>query len=169
MQPPEQEALSSKLIYFSRPQHAVFDDKIYQSFYKHFKVHVKRPEGRTWGPSRRLFVHHGLPVRTKGLEDTVGLTRPSRTVLSATPSHVCTLPWYTDLLSWGGSGCRTVHSAACTLGLVKNKDEYRDALRETSHFMIVPRLRYFFVLLCNMGGLAAGLWAILGTFLVKTT
>ncbi|XP_054283292.1 ATP-dependent DNA helicase PIF1-like [Macrosteles quadrilineatus] len=43
-------------------------------------------------------------------------------------------------------------------GLVQDEKEYHYALREAATFMTGPRLRSFFVILCNMGAPAALLW-----------
>lgn len=42
--------------------------------------------------------------------------------------------------------------------MIEDEEEYHHALREASNFMLAPRLRSFFVVLCNMGAPAALLW-----------
>jgi hypothetical protein len=151
---------SSKLIvYFDRPHHEAFDEVTYQSFYERFMVHTKRP--RSAGVYEHPDGKHFVTPRQRGakvcrlfwVSPNRGEQYYLRILLMSTPCR-----GYAHLLSLGGPGCRTFQDVARNLGLVEDEEEYRQALREASTFMLGPRLRSFFVILCNMGAPAALLW-----------
>ncbi|XP_054280075.1 uncharacterized protein LOC128998104 [Macrosteles quadrilineatus] len=151
---------SSKLtIYFNRPRISLFDDVTYQGFYETFVVHVKRPK------TAEIYEHpdgvHFITARQRG-EKVCRLfwVSPSRTEQYYLRILLMTVPCrgYADLLSRGGPNCRTFQEVARHLGLVQDEQEYHHALREAATFMTGPRLRSFFVILCNMGAPAALLW-----------
>ncbi|XP_054287572.1 uncharacterized protein LOC129003305 [Macrosteles quadrilineatus] len=151
---------SSKLtIYFDRPRISLFDDLTYQGFYETFVVHVKRPK------TAEIYEHpdgvHFITARQRG-EKVCRLfwVSPSRTEQYYLRILLMTVSCrgYADLLSRGGPNCRTFQGVARHLGLVQDEQEYHYALREAATFMTGPRLRSFFVILCNMGAPAALLW-----------
>ncbi|XP_054280942.1 uncharacterized protein LOC128998711 [Macrosteles quadrilineatus] len=151
---------TSKLtIYFDRPRISLFDDVTYQCFYETFIVHVKRPK------TAEVYEHpngvHFITARQRG-EKVCRLfwVSPSRSEQYYLRILLMTVPCrgYADLLSRGGPNCRTFQEVARHLGLVQDEQEYHYALREAATFMTGPRLRSFFVILCNMGAPAALLW-----------
>jgi len=152
-------ASSKLMLYFNRPLEELFESVTYQTFYENFIVHSKRPKTAV------VYDHpdgtHYITARQRGekvcrllwISPNRGELYYLRILLMSTPCR-----GYTDLLSRGGSGCRTFQEVCRNLGLVEDEEEYHQALREASEFMLGPRLRSFFVILCNMGAPAALLW-----------
>ncbi|XP_046663121.1 uncharacterized protein LOC124356020 [Homalodisca vitripennis] len=153
------QASSKLMVYFNRPHHETFDNVTYQTFYEKFMVHTKRP--RTAELYEHPDGHHFVTTRQRGekvcrlmwVSPNRGEQYYLRILLMSTPCR-----GYVDLLARGGPGCRTFQDVARNLGLVEDEEEYNHALREASTFMTGPRLRSFFVILCNMGAPAALLW-----------
>jgi len=145
--------------HFNRPLDSIFDGLTYQSFYETFLVHTKRPS------SAEVYDHpdgrHFITARKRG-EKVCRLfwVSPSRSEQYYLRILLMSVPCrgYDDLLSRGGPDCHTFQQVARVLGLVEDQEEYHYALREAASFMTGPRLRSFFVLLCNMGAPARILW-----------
>ena len=156
-----QRATSKLIIYFQRPIDNIFDNETYISFYEKYMVHSSRPRAS----STTVYEHpdgvHYITARKRGekvcrivwIPPTRGELFYLRLLLLSIPCRS-----YEDLLSRGGTECTTFQQVARHLGLVDDDTEYQLALREASTFMVGPRLRSFFVLLCNLGVSAALLW-----------
>ncbi|XP_054282185.1 uncharacterized protein LOC128999618 [Macrosteles quadrilineatus] len=152
-------ATSDLLLYFNRPLDSVFDDLTYQSFFEQYVIHNKRPS------NAEVYDHpdgkHFLTSRKRGQKICrLFWVSPNRSEQYFLRLLLMVIPCrgYADLLARGGDGCTTYQQVARTLGLVEDEDEYHQALKEAARFMVGPRLRSFFVLLCNMGAPAALLW-----------
>ncbi|XP_054256904.1 uncharacterized protein LOC128981934 [Macrosteles quadrilineatus] len=152
-------ATSDLLLYFNRPLDSVFDDLTYQSFFEQYVIHNKRPS------NAEVYDHpdgrHFLTSRKRGQKICrLFWVSPNRSEQYFLRLILMVIPCrgYADLLARGGDGCTTYQQVARTLGLVEDEDEYHQALKEAARFMVGPRLRSFFVLLCNMGAPAALLW-----------
>ncbi|XP_046407444.1 uncharacterized protein LOC124172080 [Ischnura elegans] len=152
-------ASSKLMIYFDRPRDPIFDDLTYQSFYETCIVHSRPPRTDVF------FEHpdgvHYVTARKRGekvcrllwISPNRGEQYYLRILLMTTPCR-----GYADLLSRGVGHCRTFQEVARTLGLIEDEEEFSDAMKEASAFMLANALRSFFVLLCNVGAPAAILW-----------
>ncbi|XP_054260342.1 uncharacterized protein LOC128984992 [Macrosteles quadrilineatus] len=152
-------ATSDLIFYFNRPRDPMFDNLTYQCFFEQYIVHSKRPS------SAEVYEHpdgkHFLTSRKRGQKICrLFWVSPNRSEQYFLRLLLMIIPCrgYADLLARGGDGCTTFQQVARTLGLVEDEDEYHQALKEAARFMVGPRLRSFFVLLCNMGAPAALLW-----------
>ncbi|KAE8738589.1 hypothetical protein FOCC_FOCC015928 [Frankliniella occidentalis] len=161
----EQQALaqtSKLLLYLNRPDDPVFENLTYQQFYENYIIHTSRPNRN---PGKRVYDHasgkHYLTPRELGecvcrlywVSPNRGELYYLRLLLSSFPCR-----GFADLKAKGGEGCESFQETARRLGLIDNEQEYAEALRQASEFMVGPSLRNFFVTLASIGAPARVLW-----------
>ncbi|KAE8739271.1 hypothetical protein FOCC_FOCC015231 [Frankliniella occidentalis] len=155
---------SSPLIqYFTRPNTPEFDNLTYLDFHEKYNLLTKEPTN-----SRNPVIPHPNGthfIRKRSKEDSkvcrMFWVAPNRGELFYLRVLLTHLPCrgFDDLCSRGGIGCTSLQGAARALGLVNDDDEYLAAMHEAAVFMTGPRLRGFFVLLCNVGAPVSNIWA----------
>uniref|UniRef100_A0A8D8TLU8 ATP-dependent DNA helicase n=2 Tax=Cacopsylla melanoneura TaxID=428564 RepID=A0A8D8TLU8_9HEMI len=159
-------ASSRQILYFQRPTVSLFDDVTYQSFYENYIVDTRSKTNTLATEYAHPDGKHVIRNRQRGekvcrlfwVSPQRGEQYYLRILLMSIPCR-----GFQDLLGKGGSDdgnnlCTSFQEVARRLGLVDDEQEYHDALREASVFMVGPRFRSFFVLLVNMGAPAALLW-----------
>uniref|UniRef100_A0A8D8VRR9 ATP-dependent DNA helicase n=1 Tax=Cacopsylla melanoneura TaxID=428564 RepID=A0A8D8VRR9_9HEMI len=152
---------SRLILYFERPTCSVFDNVTYQQFYETYIIDTRHAPNTRATEYEHPDGFHVIRDRQRG-EKVCRLhwISPNRGELYFLRILLMSIPCrgFEDLLSKGGPGCTTFQEVGRYLGLVDDEQEHQHALREASTFMTGPRLRSFFVLLCNMGTPAALLW-----------